>query len=141
SLVNLRNPKNSSNAIYSYVIKPDEELGWVTCFSPKYKILIGYVWKREDFPWVHFWLDWKDGKLQYRGLEFGTAGIHQPFRNIIETPILFDERTLVYIDAGEKTKYSYQSFLTEVEDGFDGVGNVEKKDGQIIIKSRNSKQK
>lgn len=138
--ISLRNPHHPGNAIFSYIINSSEKLGWVTCFSPKYRILIGYVWKREDFPWLHFWLHWEGGKLQYRGVEFGTAGIHQPFQKILQIPKIFEEKTLAYIDAGENIKFSYTSFISHIKGDFHGVKKVECKDGELIIHPKNGQQ-
>jgi hypothetical protein len=132
--LNLRSPAMPYNAVFSFVVQPGDKYGWITAYSPVHQVVIGYVWKRNDYPWIHLWQHWDDGALQYRGMEFGTAGIHQPFKEILETDVaLFGEKTVAYIDAGEKISKSYLCFLQEVEIDFKGVESIQIKDGFLKI--------
>lgn len=121
----LRNPSTSYNSVFSFVVKQDCEYGWVTAYSPKYNLLIGYIWKRSDYPWIHLWQHWDGDTIKYRGIEFGTAGIHQPFKEILDTASnLFGEKTFAYIDAGETITKNYFSFIYNTEEGFTGVEDI-----------------
>ena len=126
---------------FSFVVKNDDEYGWITAFSPKYNLLFGYMWKRSDYPWIHLWQHYTDGIIQYRGIEFGTAGIHQPFNEILNTsPILFGEKTYAFIDAGESVSKNYFSFIYETDPGFEGVENIKIINEQIQIKGKKVKK-
>jgi hypothetical protein len=58
------------------------------------------------------WQHYENDKIQYRGIEFGTAGIHQPFKEILDTATtLLGEKTYAYLDAGEIVSKSYLSFI------------------------------
>ncbi len=136
NIIDLRNPRSSYNAVYSFVVKPVDKYGWITAFSPTHKLLCGYIWKRSDYPWIHLWQHYNQGKIQYRGIEFGTAGIHQPFPEILNTATtLFGEKTYEYIDAGQTITKSYFSFIQSIEDGFTGVEDVSVINGAVIIKA------
>ena len=52
--------------VVSYVI--EDEYGWITASSPEKRLLIGYVWRTEDYPWV----------IEWRHLENGVSGRHRP---------------------------------------------------------------
>lgn len=123
--IDLRNPQTNYNAVFSFVVNKESELGWITAYSPEYRLLFGYVWKRSEYPWIHAWQQWEDNRIKYRGIEFGTAGIHQPFKEILDTAIdLFGEKTFAYIDAGENISKKYFSFVYKLKDEFSGVENV-----------------
>ena len=138
NLIDLRNPHSSYNAVYSFIVNPADNYGWITSFSPTHHLLFGYVWKRTDYPWIHLWQHFMRDKIQYRGIEFGTAGIHQPFSEILDTATtIFGEKTYAFIDAGETITKNYFSFIQSVEDGFTGVENIYFAEGQLIIKAKN----
>lgn len=110
--LDLRTPDSAYNSVFSFVVDNAAEYGWVTAFSQQHQLLLGYIWKRNDYPWIHLWQHWEGEKIQYRGMEFGTAGIHQPFKTIIETGVkLFGEKTVGYIEPGETVSRRYLSFL------------------------------
>ncbi|HRI21077.1 MAG TPA: hypothetical protein PLA68_08980, partial [Panacibacter sp.] len=114
----LRNPSTNYNAVFSFVVKENVEYGWVTAYSPKYNLLLGYIWKRNDYSWIHLWQHFENNHIKYRGIEFGTAGIHQPFNEILNTATnIFGERTLAYIDVGESVTKNYFSFIYNTEQG------------------------
>ncbi len=133
--IDLRKSLTRYNAVFSFVVKEDAEYGWITAFSPKYNLLLGYLWKRSDYPWIHHWQHFTNGMIQYRGIEFGTAGIHQPFKEILNTSsILFGEKTFAFIDAGESISKNYFSFIYETGPAFEGVENIRIINDQVRIK-------
>lgn len=137
--INVSVPTKPYNAVFSFVVQQDSKYGWLTAYSEKYQLLLGYLWLRKDYPWIHLWQHWQGDSLQYRGLEFGTAGIHQPFKEILNTATaLLGEKTFAYIDAGEIVSRKYLSFIHHIPQGFEGVQNItiEKDCLQIQSKSK-----
>jgi hypothetical protein len=99
-------------------------------------LLIGYLWKREDYPWISLWQDFDEkGSIRYRGLEFGTTGMHKSYKEIIEegNHSVFGEDSYKYIDAGETQSRSYLAFISETPAGFTGAGDVNFEDDKLII--------
>ncbi|MDB5192131.1 MAG: hypothetical protein JWQ96_1694 [Segetibacter sp.] len=120
--IDLRNPEGAYNAVFSFVVNPADQFGWITAYSPTHHFLLGYLWKRSDYPWIHLWQHYEGDKILYRGLEFGTAGLHQPFHTILNTAsTLFGEDTYAYIDSGEVVSKSYLSFIHATPHEFTGV--------------------
>ncbi|MEJ7585988.1 MAG: hypothetical protein WKI04_00355 [Ferruginibacter sp.] len=134
----LRNPATPYNGVFCFVIEPGAEYGWITAFSPEHRLMIGYTWKRREYPWIHLWQHFSAGVIQYRGIEFGTAGIHQPFNEILNTStILFGEKTTAFIDAGEYISKKYLSFIHHTEDNFAGVKDITVVNDHLQITGRN----
>ena len=134
-IVNLRHLTDSHDpGVASYVI--DEEYGWVTATNAGAGLLIGYVWKTEDYPWFDAWRNVKDGKPFARGLEFGTSGLHQPFPVLVKKGFIFDRPLYVHIDAGETQTRSYANFLMQVPEDFKGVGRLVYADGALTLSER-----
>lgn len=139
--IDLRTPNKPYNSVFSFIMNKSSKYGWITVYAPQFKIVFGYVWRRKDYPWLHLWQDWSGNKIRYRGIEFGTAGIHKPFKEILAVSHLFGEKTFEYIDAGETVFRRYLSFLTQVPEDFAGVSSLEINNGQIIIRGRQEKLK
>ena len=57
------------------LLDPSRRLGFVTALHPEKRLLIGWVFRREEFPWVQTWLSNPGPNRMTRGLEFAT----QPF--------------------------------------------------------------
>ena len=135
----LRYSNHVFNSVYSFVVNPNEKYGWITSYSPAHQLIFGYVWLRKSFPWINLWQHFEEGKIKYRGLEFGTTGLHQSFQTIWKNNMfkVLGENTTVYIDAGEKISYQYACFLCEVKEEITGIKNVEIKDDRIILTTQN----
>ena len=140
--INLSTTEQAYSSVFSFIVKKGAKLGWVTAYSPTYHLVLGYLWERKDYPWINLWQDWHEDKIRYRGIEFGTTGIHKPFSQIIEDGNwkVFEENTFEYIDAREKLCRRYLSFLCKVKPGFQGVDEVSISNGGISIKDHASGQ-
>lgn len=140
--IELSNPQKEYSSVFLYVVKKTDKMGWVTAYSPTHNLLLGYIWKRTDYPWIILWQDWLGSSIRYRGIEFGTTGIHKPFKQIIsdEDWKVFGKNTCEYIDAGEKPCRKYLSFLCEVKPGFKGVNEIHYSNGDVIIEGLESGQ-
>jgi hypothetical protein len=121
--VNLRFLTDNPNPnVVSYVI--DEPLGWVTASNPGRGLLIGYLWRVADYPWLNIWRHVVDGKPAARGLEFGTTGLHQPFGVLVRKGRIFDRALYEHLDAGETAAKSYGAFLAKIPPDWRGVARV-----------------
>ncbi|MEE2831529.1 MAG: hypothetical protein VYD18_04135 [Candidatus Latescibacterota bacterium] len=121
--VNLRQfSDNSDPGVVSFVI--DAEWGWTTAANAGKGLLIGYLWKTDDYAWYDDWRNVRDDKPFARGLEFGTSGLHQPFPILVQKGKIFDRQIFVHIDAGETVTRSYLNFLAPVGADFTGIEGV-----------------
>jgi hypothetical protein len=138
NVFNVKNPQTNYNAVLSFLVDKDNNVGWLTAYSPVHNLLIGYVWKRSDYAWIHLWQHWNETGILYRGLEFGTAGIHQPYKEIMNTATqLFGEKTFAYIDAGESITKKYFCFICKSGGSFAEIENVKMDANTIIIQTTN----
>ena len=111
--------------VNTYIIADEATYGWITAYSPSTNTLIGYLWPRKDYPWIHIWEHVEDGNLIYMGLEFGDTAIHQPFHEILQTTTtLFGENTFGYIDSGGSIEKQFLSFIIEPQQNFSGINNI-----------------
>lgn len=124
--VRLDKSNTGDTGVYSFVVKRSDPLGWIAAYSPKHNLLLGYVWVRRDYPWINIWQHYIDSGIKYRGLEFGTTGVHQSFNKIIANRRIeiFDESVSDYLDAGTRTHKVYMSYLLRVNLGIEKITNA-----------------
>ena len=137
--VDLRHLTNDPDPnVVSFVINGD--LGWVTATNASKELLLGYIWRTSEYPWLNIWRHVQDGKPFARGLEFGTTGLPLPFTVVITKPSIFGRATFTYLDAGESSTRSYDAFLLEVPRDFRGVDRIVQHGGQLVIHERGSER-
>lgn len=120
--------------VVSYTI--DGSLGWVTAATPGQQLLIGYVWRTSDYPWVSLWRDVRNGKPSARGLEFGTTGLHQPFSVLAKKGQIWERPLFEYLDAGQSLVRRYLCFLLRVPKDFAGVESLRLDKGKLVLQER-----
>jgi hypothetical protein len=135
SLVNFRDPWPG---LSSFIFSQDLKFGWVTATNPDKNLMLGYIFKVKDYPWINFWRSMDNGKHEAFGMEFGTTGLHEPFPVIARQGKLLGRNIYDFIDAGEIKTKSYTAFLARVTAGYNGVENVEIVDSMLIITEKDN---
>jgi hypothetical protein len=125
---------NHDPNVVSYVI--DEEYGWATASNPVQGLLIGYLWKRAEYPWFNAWRHVEKGKPFARGLEFGTTGLHQPFPLLVVKGRIFGRPLYEYLDAGETVSKTYACFLFKIPKDYQGVSRLTYAGNRLILHER-----
>jgi hypothetical protein len=123
--------------VVSFVI--DDEYGWVTATNSSKGLLLGYLWKKSEYPWLNIWRHVQDGKPFARGLEFGTTGLHQPFEVLTAKGTIFGRPLLTYLDTGASATRSYAAFLFETPRDFAGVASLTYRGGHITLREQAEK--
>jgi hypothetical protein len=130
--IDLTKSNHPNGYVSTHVI--DGEIGWATAASPAKGLLIGYVWKTSDYPWLHIWHGIKDGKLWAKGLEFGTTGLGDTFSPEKRAALTFHGRNNnLFVDAKSSVTKKYVCFLIRISGGFSGVNSISYSKDQLII--------
>ncbi len=122
--------------VVSYII--EDEIGWVTACSKG--LLIGYLWKTKDYPWISHWRMSKDGKPAARGLEFGTTGLHEPFPVLLKKGRIYDRPLTAWLDAGESSTRSYTMFLLKVPADGRGIATLKVDGDRLRLRERDGER-
>lgn len=125
---------NHDPSVASFVI--DSEIGWTTAANAARGLLIGYVWRTSEYPWLNLWRRSVDGKPAARGLEFGTTGLHMPFSALVSKGEIFGRPLLDYLDASERHTREFVGFLAKIPRQFRGVDRVKLSPGQLKLVER-----
>jgi hypothetical protein len=126
--------KDPEPNVVSYTIA--DENGWVTASSASAGLLVGYIWKTEEYPWFNAWRHVEKGRPAARGLEFGTTGLHQPYPTLVKKGRIFDRPLYTYLDAGQTESRSYACFLLKIPKDYKGVERVQYANGGLQIYER-----
>lgn len=118
--------------VVSYIV--DGPTGWVTAASPSSELVLGYLWKTSEYPWLNLWRDVAKGRPVARGLEFGTTGLHQPYPELIRRGRILDRPLFSYLDAGESVERSYTVFLSRLPAGTKRITHAQSVGARIDLK-------
>lgn len=122
-------------------LDPDAEWAFVTALHPGIRLLLGYVFRPSEFPWLQTWEHYPREGLMARGLEFGTQAFDLPRREVVTQGRLFGTLLYRWLPARSAIEAGYAMFLTETPDGFSGVDRVEWDSGVLRLHDNRSGQR
>lgn len=125
------------------LLDPALQIAWTAIANPAQQLLLLYVFRRADFPWVGNWEErfhrtyspW-DGKTFCRGIEFSTTPWAIPRRETISAGPVFSERTWRWLPAQSRRSVRYITALLTIPAGFAGVERLSVKSGSLEIHER-----
>jgi hypothetical protein len=115
------------------LLDPGREFEWVTAINAKKGTMIGYVFRRVDYPWLQYWGYYPASEKMSRGMEFGTQPYDVPRREAIGTGKMFDTATYRWLPAKGKIRTRFLVFYTRIPEGFTKVDEVRMESGGIVI--------
>jgi hypothetical protein len=126
------NPPNSMDHT-GCLLDPSLRLVFVTALHTEKKLLFGYLFRRDEYPWLQEWMNYPASGALSRGLEFGTQPFDVSRRQTVEMGKLFDVPAFRWLPAKSKIGTRFLMFYTRVPDGFLGVSTVKQENGQLVI--------
>jgi hypothetical protein len=107
-----------SGGYTAYLLDPDREDAYFTAWSPSTSVLMGYRWRRSDFPWVGIWEEnrsrqsppW-NGETLTRGMEFGVSPMPETRRAMIERGSMFGVPAFAWVPAKKYVQVQYSAFV------------------------------
>jgi len=108
----------ASGGYSTHLLDAHREEAWFFAYSPTSKVLLGYVWRRSDFPWLGVWEEncrrkqapWND-RTQARGMEFGVSPFPETRREMIERQTLFDTACYRWLPARARLAVNYYTAI------------------------------
>jgi hypothetical protein len=121
----LRKVNDDRGYVSTHIFNDTTKIGWVTATNPDQKLVLGYIFLTKEYPWLNLW-HWKKDRAPFaHGLEFGTTGLGQPYKTLIDNCVTFHGRkSYEWIETGQSITKKYVCFLTEVPESFAGVSNI-----------------
>jgi hypothetical protein len=122
------------------LVDPSRRLGFATALHLEKRLLIGWVFRREEFPWIQTWLSNPGPSRMTRGLEFATQPFDFPRADVLKSGPLFDTPVFRILPAKSTITSSFLMFYTAVPEGFLKVDDVRLEGGKLLIEDRANKK-
>lgn len=122
------------------LLDPARRLGFITAINTEKRMMLGYLVRREEYPWLQEWMNYPPNLALSRGLEFGTQPFDVSRRATVEMGKLFDVPAFRWLPAKSKIGTRFLFFYTRVPAGFTKVDDVRHENGEIVIEDKQSRQ-
>lgn len=134
--VDLRTIAKEDRASSDYttqLIDPRRDDAWFSAFNPKLGMVVAYVWKRADFPWLGNWeenygrkeLPWA-GKSLTRGMEFANSPFPMSLRSQVDMGTFHNQPTFRWLPARGKVTVEYDILVAMVPFAVKGVADIQR---------------
>ena len=137
-LLNLRTVPASPNSMdhTGCAFDPARQHVFVTALRKDTGLLLGYLLRREEYPWLQEWMNYPSNGMLSRGLEFGTQPYDQPRRVMVDLGKMFGVPAFRWLPAKSAIGTKFLMFYTKVPAGFEQVSDVRLEGGQIIVEDK-----
>jgi hypothetical protein len=145
-LLNLRTTETGRFGHYTaHLLDPALRTAFIAVCNPRLRLLVLYLFKRLEFPWVGNWEEsysrahapW-NGREFCRGFEFSTTPFPIPRRETLAQGKLFDEATYTWLSAKSTARRRYMIVLLDVPETFKGVAAVHIERGPVRVTERST---
>ena len=112
---------------------PSREFAFVTALHLEKHLLYGYVFRREEYPWLMSWMNFTSDDRAARGMEFSSQPFDISHRDTVAMSPLFGVPTFSWLPAKSKIESHFVIFYTPVPEAFTMIDDVTLKDGKLTI--------
>lgn len=141
-LIDLRAAPRESHSLdhTGHRMDPDADWAFVTAVHPGKRLVLGYLFRPSEFPWLQTWESYPGDRMMARGLEFGTQAFDLPRRDVVTQGQLFGTPLYRWLPARSTVRASYLMFWARTPDGFAGVDAADWSGGVLRIRDGRSGQ-
>jgi len=115
---------------------PQRNLVFVTALHVDKHLLFGYVFRRQDYPWVMSWMNYTGDNRAARGMEFSTQPFDVSHQETVAMSLLFGTPTFRWLPAKAKIQTRFLLFYVRAPEGFARIDDVRLEGGKITIVDR-----
>jgi hypothetical protein len=127
--------------LVTLLLDPRREVEFIAALNHHHHLLIGYCFRRQDFPWMATWEENKartdapwNGKTQARGLEFGSTPFPVGRLEAFSRGPLFGAPSFSVVPAKGRKAVRYVAFLAQVPEDFVRVNDIRTGAGEIVVR-------
>ena len=121
------------------LIDPSRIYAYITAHRMDKQLLFGYVFRREDYPWVIDWMNYSGDARAARGVEFSTRPFDVSHRETVDANEMSGAPTYKWLPAKAKLRTRFLFFYTRVPADFAGVADVRLENGRLDIVDKSGK--
>ncbi len=120
------------------LIDPKRPLAFVTAINPREGLIVGWIFKPQEYPWVQNWENYPPSGKLARGLEFSTQPFDLPRRTIIDQNNLWGTLLYRWLPAKSRISTRFALFFARVPEGMTHVDDVRWENGSLVIEDKTS---
>jgi hypothetical protein len=109
------------------------KLVFVTALHPSKRLLLGYLFKPQEYLWTQNWEYYPPTKKLARGMEFSTQPYDVPRREVVQLNSMFGAPVYRWLPAKTKIESRFLMFYAHTPEGFNKVDDVRFENGKITI--------
>jgi hypothetical protein len=122
------------------LLDPTRTLEWVATVNTEQGMIYGYLFRREEYPWIQMWGSYPsiDGLVQ--GMEFSTQPYDINKSTVIDAGPLFGTPTFRWLRAKGKLETHFLFFYARIPAGFKKTDDVRLENKQIVIEDHGNRK-
>ena len=109
------------------------EWAYASAIHTSKNLLVAWIWKTADFPWLQNWESYPNTGRLARGLEFSTQPFDIPRRAAVDMHRLLDTPTVRWLPAKSSIETEFAMVWTRVPEGFRRVTRIASEGGRIAL--------
>ena len=110
-----------------------KQYAYVTAFHPDKRMLLGYIFKHQEYPWLQIWDSYSTPQRMSRGLEFATQPFDMPRREVTDLNSLLGVPGYKWLPARSKVSSAFLFFWVRLPAGMTKVDDVILENGKITV--------
>lgn len=130
----------TSSDFSAQLMDPAREDAWFSALNPRLGVLIAYIWKRADFPWIGNWEEnyarkeapWA-GKSLTRGMEFTNTPFPIGLRRAVDMATFHNQPTYRWLPARSAVTVEYAIVIKPVPETCTGVVDIRRRGSGFSI--------
>jgi hypothetical protein len=119
---------------------PSRRLAFVTALHLEKHLVYGYLFRREDYPWLMSWMNYTGDRHAARGMEFSSQPFDISHRETVAMSPLFGAPTFRWLPAKSTLETRFLMFYTKVPDDFTRIDDVTLESGRLTILDHSGKR-
>lgn len=116
------------------LMNPRQDQAWFSAVNPRIGLLVAYIWRRADFPWLGIWDEncirkeapW-NGKSVARGMEFSNTPFPVGLRQAVDRGCMHGLPTFRWLPARGEINFDYALLAQPVPASCRGVASIKPK--------------
>ncbi|MEO6803870.1 MAG: hypothetical protein ABI197_11585 [Granulicella sp.] len=115
------------------LLDPTRTLEWVATVNTEQGMIYGYLFRREDYPWIQMWGSYPSIDGLVKGMEFSTQPYDINKSTVIDAGPMFGTPTFRWLRAKGKLETHFLFYYAPIPAGFKKVDDVRLENKQIVI--------
>jgi hypothetical protein len=133
-------PTDNYLDLASCQMDPKRTLAFVTALHLDKHLLFGYVFRRQDYPWLMSWMNYTGDGRAARGMEFSTQPFDVSHQETVAMSPLFGTPTFRWLPAKAKIETRFLMFYARVPDNFTRIDDIVLEGGKITVVDRSGQR-